>query len=470
MSESWVDRILTGQSMEGGGPLTRSLNHTQTSGVIRSDAPHWSIEPYLPLLPGKLIAFLVDRGELDAGQAESFRRLCGELDRSLHRQSASYHTRFAAAYEGVDPDADQRIPLSATTDAGPGPGMSTAEHEKPSHGKPDDGSPGEDRLPAPAMDDADRTSDSTSDSHADCDQQADCQQRAEQVLSVLDEVLTRAGFRLLKMEEITRCVGVVSQFGVPLHVDLEIFQQLVVYARGDVIGKRLRRRLRRLYRPETVEVQVYQRMVLIFQLRDDDPSDEQLPASAVHLRMFKNIPKQDVDTLLPGTRVRISGIDHLKIIVPSLGGFLMSLRRIAQYALLFAVIALHWSAVLVGLLVGYLIKSVFSYFQTKKKYQLNLTRNLYFQKLGANAAVGHHAIQLAHQQAWLEAILALYALLTADQPISHRRLRRRCERLVREAIHVEVDFQIDRALASLIDIGLVEPSGENWRVDPNRCR
>ena len=174
------------------------------------------------------------------------------------------------------------------------------------------------------------------------------------------------------------------------------------------------------------------------------------------MRMFKNVPKQDVDTLLPGARVRITGIDRAKIIVPSLGGFLMSLRKIAQYALLFAVITIHWSAILVGLVIGYMIKSVFSYFQTKNRYQLNLTRNLYFQKLDANAGVGYHAIQLAHQQLVAEAILALYAILSSDEAISTRRACRRCERLVREAVHVEVDFQIDRALENLKKLGEIE--------------
>jgi hypothetical protein len=273
----------------------------------------------------------------------------------------------------------------------------------------------------------------------------------------------------MEADEIKQCVGVVSQFGVPLHVDLGIFQNLIVYARGDIIGSRTRRRLRTFYRRESVEVQIYQRMVVIFQLCDDDDSDEHLIASAVHLRMFKNIPKQDVDTLLPGTRVRISGIDRAKIIVPSLGGFLMSLRKIAQYALLFAVVTLHWSAILEGLLVGYLVKSVFSYFRTKNRYQLNLTRNLYFQKLDANGGVGYHAIHLCHQQWRVECILAQYAILTSDQALSNRRLRRKCERLIREAINVEIDFQVDRALESLVKIGSVRPTEhDDWIAEPSK--
>ena len=113
--------------------------------------------------------------------------------------------------------------------------------------------------------------------------------------------------------------------------DFDLFEQLVVFARGDIIGTKLRRRLRKMYRRESVAVPIYQRMVVLFRLHDDDKSEEKLTAAALHLRMFKNIPKQDVDMLLPGTRVRISGVDHFKILLPSLGGLLLSLRKIAQY-------------------------------------------------------------------------------------------------------------------------------------------
>ena len=149
---------------------------------------------------------------------------------------------------------------------------------------------------------------------------------------------------------------------------------------------------------------------------------------------------------------------------PELMG-LISLQKMAQitrFVLLFAAIALHWTAVLIVLLCGYMVKSVMSYFQTKNRYQLNLTRNLYFQKLDTNAGVAFRMIQQAHRQATLEATLAYYATLTSEEPISKRRLRRRCERMLREAIDVEVDFQVDRALQQLIDLGAVKQDGERW--------
>lgn len=435
MSQSFVDRILLGQSLTGSGPITQAHDEAHASGFIGPDPAHWSIERFIPLEPQTLIDYLVGREELRPEQATSFRNTCDQVGSILQSQLCSYRSQFAAAYAPVDPDNDLRLPDANPTDT----------HTI--------GSPADDSEIQP-------------DESAEANQQNQIaqqqKQRVTRVLTLCDQIFQQAGFRPLEREEISRCIGVVSQFGVPLHVDLEIFRNLVVYARGDIIGSRIRRRLRRLYRREQVEVQLYQRMIVVFQLRDDDQTGEQLLASTVHLRMFKNIPKQDVETLLPGTKVRISGMDHVKIIVPSLGGFLMSLRRIAQTALLFAVITLHWSTILVALLAGYLVKSVFSYFQTKNRHQLNLTRNLYFQKIDANAGVAHHAIQLAHQQHWLETILAIYAIATDDEPMSSRRLRRKCERLIREAIRVEVDFDVEATLDRLQEANVLQSNGDIW--------
>ena len=144
----------------------------------------------------------------------------------------------------------------------------------------------------------------------------------------------------------------------------------------------------------------------------------------------------------------------------------MSLRKIAQYAILFAVIALHWSLILVGLLIGYLIKSTLGYFEAKKKRELKLTRNLYFQKLDTNAGVGHRIIQQAHRQRTCELVVACYAMQTADEPLSARRLRRRCERILREAVGVEIDFQIERVLRSLQEFNGAVSDGKRWRLTP----
>lgn len=431
-----MDRLLLDYSIDGSGPLTRSLDDVSTSGFIRDDAPHWAIETFIPMDVHTLIEYLLSRPDLSSDQTQHFRNFCGEVDSLLHQQRMAYHQQFCDAYAHLDPDTDSRNPFADRPDQVQQVPTDLNERERELHD--------------------DHVSDAAS-SRTD----------AADVILLCEQVLEEAGYTRLTQEEIEKCAGVASQWSVPLYVDFDLFDQLIVYARGDIIGTRLRRRLRKLYRRESVAVPIYQRMVVVFQLSHDDNSPENLAASALHLRMFKNIPKQDIDMLLPGTRVRISGVDRVKIIVPSLGGFLMSLQKMAQitrFVLLFAALALHWTAVLVVLLCGYMVKSVMSYFQTKNRYQLNLTRNLYFQKLDANGGCAYRVFQQAHRQVSLEMILAYYAILTSDQPISTRRLRRRCERMLREAVDVEVAFRVDPTLERLAEMKAIVQREDRWVV------
>ncbi len=431
-----MDRLYIDYSIDGSGPLTRSLDDARTSGFIRDDAPHWAIESFIPLDVNTLVEYLSSRGELASEQAESFRQFTRNVDNILHQRRGAYHTRFSDAYAPLDPDTDSRRPLATRSEDEDEPRVPSDPNET-------------ERI-------AQRENSSGLGS---------AETNVAEVIALCEEILQEAGYSRLSQADVEKCAGVASQWGVPLHVDFEMFEQLMVFSRGDIIGTRLRRRLRKLYRRESVAVPIYQRMVVVFRLRNDDKSEENLAASALHLRMFKNIPKQDIDMLLPGTRVRISGVDRVKIIVPSLGGFLMSLQKMAQitrFVLLFAALALHWTAVLIVLLCGYMVKSVMSYFQTKNRYQLNLTRNLYFQKLDTNAGVAYRMIQQAHRQISVEMIVAYYAIVTSDEPISTRRLRRRCERMLREAVDVEVDFRVERTLERLVAMEVVKQEGDRW--------
>lgn len=416
-SDSHIDRVLASWSVEEAGSFTRSLANASNAGVIKDDAPHWAIEPFVPIETATLKEYLLSRGELSGSQADSFNDLCERIETRTHSQTSSYHTSFSRLYASLDPDSESLVPEN------------TSPH--------------------------------------------DTAQDSQELMVLCDQILEQAGYRRLDQKEIEACVGVASQWGVPLHVNFELFEHLAVYARGDVIGTRLRRRLRRLYQPEHVDVPIYQRMVVLFELCDDNFSAEELTASSLHLRMFKNIPKQDVDMLLPGTRVRLSKIDRAKIIVPSLGGWLLSMRKIVQIMFLWFALA-YYSVAVIAILVlagfGYLIKSVFSYLRTKDKHLLDLTRNLYFQKLDTNAGVAYRMIQQAHRQSVVESMLAYYAIASGEQPVSARRLRRRCERILREAVGVEIAFQIDRSLVVLCELNLIRPTsdGKNWEVVPTK--
>jgi hypothetical protein len=382
-----------------------------TSGWISPDATHWAIEPYLPADEPMVSRWLANRSPtVPSGLWDRFDQ---QLNHYLDAWCGRQHRVTRLNYSTWDPD--QPHPLPEKT-------FSESLQQKP----------------------------------------------ATKVFEDIDALAISAGYKKITRDEIQDCVSVCSTIGIPVQVDLNLFEHLEYYARGEVIGHRVRRRWQSFYRRQIIDVPVYQRMIVAFRLKADQPlgrgSAEKLVSSAIHLRLFKNIPKQDLDMLLPGGTVRISGFDRVKIVLPSLGGFLLSLRKIAQLSLLLAALAMHWVAILIALMIGYALKSTLSYFQTRNRYELNLNRHLYFQKLDTNAGVLATLVDDAVTQRRCEAMLLFHALATIDdQPASTRKLKRRCERYVRESCGVETDFQVARALTLLVDCELAEQVQGRWR-------
>jgi len=437
----------------------RRLSNASTEDFIGLDAEHWAIEPFIPINTAELIDTLIARwgtwaeGESadlsgafkstnrrnpETLQPNDLRAVFSGFADLLHHRYRPLFSRFAQRYSDLDPDRDTRpiIPLR------PRFGDQTGPTTEPLGGDAAKLDIGESRSGESA---------SAETSHL--------MTHVEQITDVGRIVLRDAAYTELGREELERSVGVFSQWGVPLHVDFDVFDAIVVYARGDVVGKRSKRLWKRFYREVVLDVSIYQRVVVMFKLRDGFRTEDDLDDKLLHLRMFKNIPKQDIDMLLPGTRVKFSWLDHLRNVVPSLGGISVTLFKIARVGLFVAAITLNIAAVLAGLfiaLVGYMIRSVVSHRNAKNRYMLNLTRSLYYQKLDSNAGVACRLLEEAETQRHRECILAYYAILSAGEPISVRRFRRRVERMVREMVDVEIEFRASDTLELLTTWGLIQ--------------
>ncbi len=381
--------------------LTRIASTTES---IPTNPRHWAIESYIPILTTELIEALLARKDCPDEAKERLRDVFSAMSDLLHQRGRRLHTGFTGQYAEIDPDRDT-MPMTLPP------------------------------LPGQGVEDAVR------------------------IAELSRQVLTDAGYSEVDRAELEKAVEFASEWGVPLHVDFEVFDLLMVYARGDITGMRKARRWRKLFRQIDVDVPLYQRVVVFFKLREGIKTDDQLEHSKLHLRMFKNIPKMDIDMLLPGTRIRVSWLDHSRYIVPSLGGIGMTLYKIIRAALFVAVITYSVAAMLLGLtlaIIGYLIRSVMNYIQTRNRYMLSLTRSLYYQKLDTNAGVAYRLLHEAEAQRHREVMLAYYALLSSETPISLRRLRRRVQRIIRETASAEVDYRASEAIKTLESWNLIE--------------
>jgi hypothetical protein len=384
--------------------------------VSRGIVNRWRREHFIPVRKAQFIRLLCEDQQLGALEREQFRQLCAVLEATIHHD---YHRRLEELkdlYAPLNPDA-------VTCDV---------------------------RLGT----DAQRS------------------QLIPELFEKFTELLERANYHHLSRAEVEQVAGTASEWGVRLKVDFEVFDRLEVFSRGDVVDRRTRRRWRRGFRLEEVDVPLYQRLVVIFHLRESKCPDPQADTQRVYIKLFKDIPSQDIDMLLPGTRFRMTLLDRGKILLPTLSGLALVALKIVKGALLLAFAGVYGMLAVLGLVggtFGYGIKSFLGYLRTKDKYQLTLTRNLYYQNLDNNAGVLYRLLDEAEEQEFREAILA-YALLrrkAGNEGWSEEQLDREAEAYLRGLLGFDVDFEIDDALAKLARSGSVvkTPAGR-WLAVP----
>jgi hypothetical protein len=226
-------------------------------------------------------------------------------------------------------------------------------------------------------------------------------------------LLDRANFQHLSPEEIEPALDHASAWGVRMDVDFSAFEHIAIFARGDTLQKRSRRRWYRLFRAQEAEVPIYRRLVLILKLRKHPRLGTNVDTANVYLKVFKDIPQLDVLMLLPGARVRLNALDRGKIGLPLLGGLALAAWNVLQdlawtvEQLLSSPNAL-WALAAGG--VGYGYRSYFGYRHTKQRYHLTLTQSLYFQNLDSNAGVLTRLLDEAEEQESRAAVLAYFCL------------------------------------------------------------
>lgn len=405
--------------------------HGSEEEQVEVDAAHWATESGVPIDTVEMLAALITRWPqwgaptvaLDVEMLRSVSTLFSDL---LHHQYRPQFTRFAQRYAELDPDRDTR-PIHAVA----APAASTAGPDSPP-------SAGQGTLADTAAD-------------------------VQKIAQAGKQVLLDAAYSEISRQQLETAVAECTPWGVPLHVEFDVFDAVLMFARGDVIGQRTLRYWRNWFRLTTFDVPMYQRVVVMFKLRPGYRTEDNLDDRLLHLRLFKNIPRQDIDMLLPGTSIRFSWYDHLRNVGPTLGGVGWTLFRIGRLAMVVAVVTLNIAVALTGLgivLIGYLARSVINHRNAKNRYMLNLNRNLYHQKLDTNAGVAFRLIQEAETQRHRELLLAYYALLSAGQPLSPRRLQRRVERMVRELVDLDIRFRAKAALEQLRHWDIVQDAAD----------
>ncbi len=179
-----------------------------------------------------------------------------------------------------------------------------------------------------------------------------------------------------------------------------------------------------------------------FDDHDIDPADRNLVPGHVSLKQFQNVPRADIEMLLPSAKVRFRPIDTVLVGAPALasGVAIVFTKLLSTLGLMFLLIA-AWLGfrdeqptldqtslvVLFGGVVtlgGFLFRQWSKLKNRRVEYLKTLTENLYFRTLGNGPGVLHTLLASAEEQEIVEVVLAYRFLLAAPEGLTAPRSTR----------------------------------------------
>jgi hypothetical protein len=380
-----------------------------------------SIDPlrFIPFRKTDVIEMCLSTGDLDQQQRQQFRQIAAMIQKLFH---ISFQTRLESlkdSFSTINPDSDT-IKVDLPT---------TMHHD------------------APAF------------------------------ITQLESLLDKANYEKVTEQTLKQALCHDSLIKVRLHVDFSDFAEVLLFARGE---KEAEDTLSSFFglRKTKVSFINYDRVAIYIRFNEHIDSKRQkefnLQPGGVILKLFKNVPKADLEMLFPNTEIKMRLIDKLLIGVPAVisGGIVLTTKLGASVILLASLVGfwlglksqpveLDQAALIVifagfGAVGSYLWKQFSNFKNRKMRFIQTLTRHLYFKNLDNNAGVFHRLIDAAEEEECKEAFLAYYFLLQAEAPLSRQELDQKIEHWLFEKWQQRINFDIADALEKLESLGLVK--------------
>jgi hypothetical protein len=273
-----------------------------------------------------------------------------------------------------------------------------------------------------------------------------------------------------------------SHYGLDLQVDIKAFEEILVFYRGATTITERRRDIRKAYMGwREVKVPVFQRLCILFKLKPfavrvaevmqerkvDHKEAESIvrrlrkllpdtvSSDYVYIKLFKNMPRSDVEMIFPNTKVKFRMFDKIKFGVTAGSGVGMGVVGTAS-KIAIASNPYTLFAALLGL-GGVAVRQASAFVNQRNRYMVVMARNLYFHSMADNRGVMTLLADRAAEEDIKEEML-LYSVL-AKERLNVRNLKsidEAIERYLKQTFGIDVNFDVEDALARLKQDGLVE--------------
>ncbi len=311
-------------------------------------------------------------------------------------------------------------------------------------------------------------------------------------LQTLDKVLKGANYRELPLEEIEKAHANRPVLRVKVETTMELYHQVRFFRRGhhkELVDIRKWFGLRK----HLIETWVFDNVVLMvtIKLPGEIKSKRQLKAlktsrlrsGSILIKHFRHIAATDLHMLFPKIRVVMNLYDKLTIAVPALaGGIPLLANLLPTLTVLFLVAGFYLGltgpveheqvvkslAALSGVaaLGGLIMRQRLKYERLSLKYQKQISDHCYFRNVSNNAGIFDYIVGAAEEQECKEAFLAYYFLLTSSDPPDQTTLDVQIEEWLKMTLDIDIDFEVDDALAKLERLGLLKRNNKELSVLP----
>lgn len=310
-------------------------------------------------------------------------------------------------------------------------------------------------------------------------------------------VLKQANYERIDPHKVEVIMTTESHYGLDLVVDMGAFEEIEIWYRGASKRRDERRQLKRFFRKEEFDVPIFQRLFLLFKLKPLEkrvaeemmkaniPREEaekrvkrmramlppQVREGNIYMKLFKNIPRTDLEMVFPNTEVRFRMFDKLKLGLSASGGLGVGAFGAAGKIAMLASNPVG-AAGAVFALGGVVFRQAVAFMNQKQRYMVVMAKNLYFHSMADNRGVMLKLANRAAEEDVKEEML-LYTVLAKEKATRAdlTEIDHGIERWLSSAFGITVDFDLHDALERLIADGIVteQPDGTLLTLPPRQA-
>jgi hypothetical protein len=301
----------------------------------------------------------------------------------------------------------------------------------------------------------------------------------------LRTVLEQGNYRRINQETLDKAFEDSDLIGLRLSIDFNAFKDYELYVRGHHQAKEKVKKY--IFWKKEIEIEYYDRVMIYLNYNEADYLNENkvklgkmpIDPGTIALKIFKRVPKNDIETIFPNAIPRMSTKDKLFFWVPGIGGGISLLSTtvipalIGMYAayqtgeaidLLNSKASLNQGLIALGILSLYLFRQYSNFVNKKIKYSKILSDSLYFKNLGNNSGAFYSLLNSSEEEVLKETILAYTFLYRSEKPLTEQELNDEIENWFKIKLNTDLDFNVKDALSKLKNIGLGIETNGKWQV------